>query len=208
MKLLLTLGATLVCASWSAQSLAGETDRNQLARDIEACASEENPLQRLVCYDEIAEALGEDVSAAVASDTDPAEATEEAGAEGREQARERQAEAEEQRARRLAEAEERAAEAERRAAEAEQRLQERESRETRPREITDKTYVTIVDSWQNPRGLWRFELDNGEVWQQTTSDSRFRFDPEQTHYIEPGRLSNFFFSHDDTNRRLRVQRAD
>lgn len=71
-----------------------------------------------------------------------------------------------------------------------------------------KRYVEIVEKWQNPRGLWRFRLADGAEWHQTEASQAFSFDDNADYYIERGMLNSFRLSHDNTNRSIRVRRAD
>lgn len=74
-------------------------------------------------------------------------------------------------------------------------------------ETLEKIEVEVVAKKEGPRGKWRIELTNGQVWKQTGSTTYFPWSEEDTYYIERGALNSFFFGRDGSNRRMRVQRV-
>lgn len=197
-----------------AVSMPAWSGESPVAERIQSCAEIQNPLERLVCFDELAQAL----AAAAAVKAEPAQAPQVAvrAAEPAVTPPEpivadpQPAQATYLAEQRAAEAERRAREAERRAQEAESRAQEAEARRqaqarSAGKPLEGKTYVTIDEAWQNSRGLWFFRLSNGQVWRQQES-GRFQFNPSARYYIEEGRfLNSYFMGTDGSNRRIRVQ---
>jgi len=229
-----------------------------LAEELKACSGITNVMERLVCYDDLAERADE-IAAGQRGAADArgrgagngqgrgqgagrelsqeaqqraeerrreAERRAEEGQqraeerrgeaegradEGRQRAEERRREAEE----RAEEARQRAEEAQRRAAEAERRAEEAERRANQEREqrqrsepITDKTYIEITDAWQNPRGLWRFQLDNGDVYEQISTDSRFQYQQGARYYLDPGFMNSLSLGRDGSNTKIRVRKRN
>lgn len=80
---------------------------------------------------------------------------------------------------------------------------EHKSKET---ESLERIEVEVVAKEEGPRGKWRIELANGQVWKQTGSTTYFPWSDQDTYYIERGALNSFFFGRDGSNRRMRVQR--
>ncbi|RUO32546.1 type VI secretion system-associated protein TagO [Aliidiomarina soli] len=78
----------------------------------------------------------------------------------------------------------------------------------RPAEDDSRRYINIVDSWQNPRGLWRFRTDEGAEWHQIESVRNFFYENDADYYIERGAMNSFMLSHDGSNRSIRVRRVD
>lgn len=206
------LASAAVSLTWL--SAPAWSDENSVSNRIQACAEIQNPLERLVCYDEIALELGAEVASGPArgqgqglgqgrGESQGQGAGLERAAEARSEAQQRADERAEAAERRAREAEARAQEAEARAQEAEARRQEQARSSGKP--IEGKEYVTIDEAWQNARGLWFFRLDNGQVWRQQEA-GRFNYDPNTRYYIEEGRfLNSYFMGTDGSNRRIRVQ---
>lgn len=84
----------------------------------------------------------------------------------------------------------------------------REHRRQLADDDSGKRYIQIEEKWQNPRGLWRFRLDDGAEWHQTEASQAFSFEDDASYYIERGMFNSFRLSHDNTNRSIRVRRAD
>lgn len=172
---------------------------NALSVRITACREIESSLERLDCYDRIARSL---------SNAGQTRSDVEDDRQGRSSSR-GQERAEDARAQ--------AAAAREAAAERQQRLQD-EARERRDDfgkehrgEFGDddqRRYVTIEESWQNPRGLWRFRTDDGAEWHQVQGGRYFALDADAAYYIERGALNSFRLSHEDTNRSINVRRVD
>lgn len=189
----------------SDQSIALQEDNqtgasnSALSARITACREIESSLARLDCYDRVARALT--TGSHTASDAQDDE-------QGRPSSR-GQARAEEARAL--------AAAAREASAERQQRSQD-EARERRDdfgkehrgdfSEDDQRRYVTIEESWQNPRGLWRFRTEDGAEWHQVQGGRYFALDADAAYYIERGALNSFRLSHDDTNRSINVRRVD
>lgn len=68
-------------------------------------------------------------------------------------------------------------------------------------------YIEITEAWQNPRGLWRFRLDDGAEWHQVQS-GYFDYQEDGRYYIERGMLNSFRLLRDGSNRNIRVRRVD
>ncbi|MCL4409546.1 MAG: hypothetical protein M1363_05865 [Gammaproteobacteria bacterium] len=177
---LTVFGASVAMSTAAAQGRPAVNDnQNQsLATQLRACAAISESTERLQCFDNLAARV------------DGAEA-----AARREDA--------------LRQAQERAAEAEARARAAEAREAQRraEAEERQRREPpSEKTYYDVIEVWQNPAGLQRMRLDNGQVWLQRSSADRVEIREGQRYFIEPGRIGNsFFMGADGSNRRMRVQ---
>lgn len=188
---------------------------HQLAQQLRACARIDSAIERLTCFDQLVAELP-----TAAGARGPAEQGQRGvgrganqqippgAARGEERSEQAQQEAEE----RVAAAERRAEEAERWLAQqraeqaqrqAEEQRAEEEARRNRP--PTEKTYYTIAEVWQNPRGLQRVRLDNGQVWEQISSDGNFEIREGEQYYIEPARFGGFFLGMDGSNRRMRVR---
>jgi hypothetical protein len=72
---------------------------------------------------------------------------------------------------------------------------------------SDRLSIAIKSKSKNARGYWVIETSDGQVWEQTEAGT-FLFKDDANYYIERGILSSFYFSHEDTNRRLKVRRID
>lgn len=213
---------------------ANDNQNQSLANQLRVCAAITGSTERLQCFDSLAARLeGDDQTRGAAASRGQARAAEarqqgiqqreaaHAERDAREQERdaraaEREVREEErgstgaaQRDEALRQAEARAAEAEARARAAEAREAQRraEAEERQRREPpSEKTYYEVVDVWQNPAGLQRMRMDNGQVWMQLSSADRVQIREGQRYFIEPGRVGNsFFIGADGSNRRMRVQ---
>jgi|GEM_PF-1747922 len=219
MKTIITTSlATILLIASTVASAQSDDKEQQLAAQLRACATINNALERLVCFDEVVENLANRTPAAAAQGQARAEQARQAAAERRDQPRitgqERAEQARQQGGEtELARAEARAAEAEARARAAEAREAEREARrraeeEQRQRREppSNKTYYEVLEVWQGPTGLLRMRLDNDQVWAQVSSGDRMQIREGQRYFIEPGRMGNsFFIGADNSNRRMRVQ---
>ncbi|MCC5880556.1 MAG: hypothetical protein JJU03_11760 [Idiomarina sp.] len=175
-----------------------------LSQRMLACRSIESAVERLDCFDRVARSL------------DTAGSDERAGSErargdaARTSAQARAAANREQADARQEEALQRAAEArEAGAARAEQGRSDNFGREHRrdPDADDDLRYVEITEAWQNPRGLWRFRMDDGSEWHQTQNE-RFQYDENANYFIERGILSSFRLGWEGSNRNIRIRRVD
>ncbi|RUO20252.1 hypothetical protein [Aliidiomarina haloalkalitolerans] len=229
---LTALGLTALMSTSAAQAqgrpAANDNQNQSLANQLRVCAAITGSTERLQCFDSLAARLeGDDqtrgAAAASRGQARAAEARlqgiqqrEAAHAERDARAAEREVREEErgstgaaQRDEALRQAEARAAEAEARARAAEAREAQRraEAEERQRREPpSEKTYYEVVDVWQNPAGLQRMRMDNGQVWMQLSSADRVQIREGQRYFIEPGRVGNsFFIGADGSNRRMRVQ---
>ena len=72
----------------------------------------------------------------------------------------------------------------------------------------EKLIVNGASRRQDPYGNWIITLDNGQVWKQTESVGYFSWKEEDTYYIERGALNSFFFGREGANRRFRVTRVE
>lgn len=190
-----------------------EEEASTLAEQMRACASISNAIERLVCFDDLVAALPAAARNAEEREAmrgrrdnqDRAQRDNQERARGQERAAQARIEAAERRA---AEAEARLeqerAEQQRAAAEAERRSSEA----ARNQPPSEKTYITVVEAWQNARGLWRFRLDNGQEWHQTSSEGGVRYREGVNYYIEPGSFGSYFLSSDNNNRRMRIRLVD
>ena len=211
------LATPVVAGQGNSQANQRAEGEHQLAQQLRACARIDSAIERLTCFDQLVAELP-----VAAGARGPAEQGQRGVGRGRganQQIPPGAARGEERSARAQQEAEERAAAAERRAEEAERRLAqqraeqaqrqaeeqraEEEARRNRP--PTEKTYYTIAEVWQNPRGLQRMRLDNGQVWEQISSDGNFEIREGEQYYIEPARFGGFFLGTDGSNRRMRVR---
>ncbi|RUO18965.1 hypothetical protein CWE08_10415 [Aliidiomarina iranensis] len=213
----------LVCAAIAIMGPSASANENsELAEEMRACAAISNAMERLVCFDDLTAELPEFAVAEEAREAGQTRGSERAAdAASAGQARAQQARGEALSSRERA-AQERIAAAERRAEEAEERLARQQSAQQRAEAEAErrreeaarnqppssKTYVSVAEAWQNPRGLWRFRLENGQVWEQTSSESGIRYRENQRYYIEPGAFGSFFLGTDANNRRMRVRLAD
>ncbi|EGN75400.1 Protein of unknown function (DUF3121) [Idiomarina sp. A28L] len=229
-KRLLLTGAVGLCMM--APAVAQE-EKPSLAEQMQECAAISNAIERLVCFDDLVASLPR----AGASRVEGAQRAAQAGARGQEQAAEAAQRGQETAAsaraatrgareagrsgrdeslnERERAAQERIEAAERRAAEAEERLARQQAAQQRAAEEaarnqppSEKTYITIEEAWQSARGLWRFRLDNGQEWHQTSSEAGVRYREGARYYIEPGRFGSYFLGSDDNNRRMRIHLVD
>lgn len=211
---LAVIGASGALSTAGAQGRSAVNDnqaQNQgLATQLHACAAISQSTERLQCFDNLAARVGR-AEAAARGQARAAEARQQ-GIEQREARGNTAEQSEEAAARRdeaLRQAEARAAEAEARARAAEareaQRRAEAEERQRRERP-SEKAYYEVIEVWQNPAGLQRMRLDNGQVWLQLSSADRVQIREGQRYFIEPGLVGNsFFMGADGSNRRMRVQ---
>ena len=211
------LATPVVAGQGNSQANQRAEGEHQLAQQLRACARIDSAIERLTCFDQLVAELP--VAAGARGPTEQGQRGIGRGRGANQQIPPGAARGEERSERAQQEAEERAAAAERRAEEAEQRLAqqraeqaqrqaaeqraEEEARRNRP--PTEKTYYTIAEVWQNPRGLQRVRLDNGQVWEQISSDGNFEVREGEQYYIEPARFGGFFLGTDGSNRRMRVR---
>lgn len=69
----------------------------------------------------------------------------------------------------------------------------------------DKIYATVVKVTKDGRKKRVFTMDNGQVWRQTQSDS-LKIKQGDVIYIDRGILGSFYMSKDDVNRKFKVKR--
>jgi len=207
----LVLATPVVAGQYNSQANERAEGEHQFAQKLRACARIDSAIERLTCFDQLVAELPTAAGAREPAEQGQRGANEQIPpgvARGEERSERAQQEAEE----RAAAAERRAEEAERRLAQqraeqaqrqaAEQRAEE-EARRNRP--PTEKTYYTIAEVWQNPRGLQRMRLGNGQVWEQISSEGNFEIREGEQYYIEPARFGGFFLGTDGSNRRMRVR---
>lgn len=199
-----------------------------LAEQMRECSAISNAIERLVCFDDLVASLPA-AQAGTRGQQQAAEAAQrgqETAANAREAARAARETGRSGREASIADREqgvqERLEAAERRAAEAEQRLQQQQAEQRRAaaeaerrnaeaarnQPPSEKTYITIDEAWQSARGLWRFRLDNGQEWHQTSSEGGVRYREGVRYYIEPGSFGSYFLGSDDNNRRMRIRLVD
>lgn len=185
-KATLLAAALLLLALPNAQA---EEKRESLSERLVNCRAIDSALERLDCYDQVtrnlnADAAGHDISLRRGD----------RGEDAREQAQQR---AQEQRDR-----------AESQRSEAREQASSNFGREHRnQRTDEDVRYVEIIESWQGPRGLWRFRMADGAEWHQTQS-GHFQFDEDETYFIRRGVLNSFMLGQESNNRSIRVRRVD
>lgn len=160
--------------------------------EMQRCAAIEDSLERLVCYDNLAEKhqqMGHMMSANKGS---------EKGQKMRAEKAQKRAERKHDKAMNKA-----------------KRGQKMESSESRfgmehrsnpDDENLDKIIVEVAERSEGPYGKWTITLKNGQVWKQTEDVGYFSWD-EDTYYIERGALNSFFFGREGANRRFRVKRV-
>ena len=131
------------------------------------CAQIKNPLERLVCFDDLAAGKAIAYKGPAPSATAPAATgTSTPVAEfGREH------------------------------------LANADDKETGP----SKVAITVVRYSKDMRGLLQIETNDGQVWQQTSSEA-FPFDPKASYFSERGALSSYYLGRTDLNARTRVRR--
>ncbi|RUO76779.1 hypothetical protein [Pseudidiomarina taiwanensis] len=71
----------------------------------------------------------------------------------------------------------------------------------------DMIYVVVVNAREDAYGKWVLELDNGQKWRQTDSQT-FRIQENEEYYIERGLLNSFYLGREGQNRRIQVRRVD
>lgn len=229
---LTALGLTVLMSTPAVQAqgrpAANDNQNQSLANQLRVCAAITGSSERLQCFDSLSARLeGDDqtrgAAAASRGQARAAEARQQgiqqreaAHAERDARAAEREAREEERDATGAARRDEALRQAEARAAEAEARARAAEAREAQRRAEaeerqrreppSEKTYYEVIDVWQNPAGLQRMRMDNGQVWMQLSSADRVQIREGQRYFIEPGRVGNsFFIGADGSNRRMRVQ---
>ncbi|MGE6648732.1 hypothetical protein ACQKE0_05580 [Shewanella colwelliana] len=75
------------------------------------------------------------------------------------------------------------------------------------KEEIDKLYLTVKSVSKDPRGTLKISFENGQVWKQNDS-RRFKIKAGETVYIETGALGSFLLGRDDSNSTIRVKRLD
>lgn len=171
--------STAVVALFSHPVVAQSVSDERLA----TCAQIENPLQRLVCFDELA-ANGNYQQA------------EQSQANNRGRGKGRGAERSQGRGQDRGQSESNRADD-----------FGREHRQERQSEDADKRYIEIVKTTKDPYGRWIFELANGQRWQQTDSNT-YQLPDGVDYYIERGVLNSFYLGRSDINSRIKVKRID
>lgn len=71
--------------------------------------------------------------------------------------------------------------------------------------VIEKVYMDIASVKKDPYGALIITFTNGQVWKQTESKS-FKLKSGETVYIEKGALSSFILSSDSRNSSIRVKR--
>ncbi|RUO29337.1 hypothetical protein CWE12_10165 [Aliidiomarina sedimenti] len=164
-----------------ASDAAANAEENSLLMQLQNCRRIDSSVERLDCYDRLARTQQTDEPSRAAA---RAERAEEARLEAAAQQQSRRDNAQQRR--------------------------DDFGREhlARPAEDDTRRYITIVDSWQNPRGLWRFRTEEGAEWHQIESVRNFFYESDADYYIERGAMNSFMLSHDGSNRSIRVRRVD
>lgn len=156
---------------------------------LQRCAAIEDSLQRLVCYDELAQqqAAQQRVTKNNAREKGKGQNH---GQQGAEQARQKGQQMRNKNADR-----------------SEQRFG-LEHKNAKDMEALDKLVVEVESRRQDPYGNWIITLKNGQVWEQIESVGYFSWKENDTYYIERGALNSFFFGREGANRRFRVTRVE
>lgn len=156
--------------------------------DLQRCAAIEDSLERLVCYDNLAEQQMQQRRS---------EQGQEASKHGQRVAEQARQKGQQMRAKKAQKSKD----------EAEQRFG-LEHKNADEMDDIDKLVVEIANRRQDPYGNWVITLKNGQVWKQTESVGYFSWDDNDTYYIERGALNSFFFGREGANRRFRVTRVN
>jgi len=171
MKQFIVLAGVVAALTWSSSTAAQD-----ITNGLAACASIKNPLERLVCFDDLAAGN----SATTADAYAPAAKAAGKGLGNGRAVGKNKNESEFGREH-LA------------------RNSDGEDGEE------DKIYITIVSHSENGLGKLRFETSTGQVWQQVSSE-RFAIDTSGKYYLERGLMSSYYLGRDGQNRRTQVKR--
>ncbi|CUA85668.1 hypothetical protein [Pseudidiomarina woesei] len=175
MKQFMVLAGVVAALTWSFS-----TQAQDLSSELAACASIKNPLERLVCFDDIAAGKS---ATSVGANPDAAKGAAKAAGKGLGNARavgKKEAESEF-------------------GSEHLARNSEGDDGDE------DKIYITIVSHSENGLGKIRFETSNGQVWQQVSAE-RFAIDTSGKYYLERGLMSSYYLGREGQNRRTQVKR--
>ena len=178
-----TLLLLMASASLSIPALAQQSALQQ-------CAAIEDSLQRLVCYDNLAEKQAK--AQGKTKKQQHGQAVAEKARQKGEQMKDWNASADDKTEKK----------------EVMERRFGMEHKATQGSEGVDKLVVDVASRQQDPYGNWIIILSNGQVWKQTESVGYFRWDADDTYYIERGALNSFFFGREDATRRFRVTRVE
>lgn len=184
-----TLLLLMASASLSIPALAQQSEMQQ-------CAVIDDSLQRLACYDNLAEkqakGQGNVQAQGKMKNQQHGQAVAEKARQKGQQMKDRNASADEETDKK----------------EVMERRFGMEHKVTQGSEGVDKLVVDVASRQQDPYGNWIITLSNGQVWKQTESVGYFRWDADDTYYIERGALNSFFFGREDATRRFRVTRVE
>lgn len=150
-----------------------QAQSQELEQKLAICAGINNPLERLVCFDDVV--AGKQMNAVASQPNANASPKAKANAPRRGNSK------------------------------ANDFGREHIETDDRPADSEDKIYIDIVKHSENAFGYLRIETADGQVWQQTSSDS-FRFDPNAEYYLERGLLSSYYLGRTDRNARTQVKR--
>lgn len=181
MKNLVVMSAfVVVLASISHSSKAQAQSQSVNPEQLAECAAIKNPVQRLVCYDEVVSGSG---VATVAS-------------QGASKGASRAAQASQGRSQQPTKSER-----------SDERDLEAEFGLPVETERLKRLDVEIASKQQTPRGQWIITLENGQVWKQT--DYRRHVLPsDASYFIEAGVSTNFFLGRKGSNSRVSVERIE
>lgn len=68
-------------------------------------------------------------------------------------------------------------------------------------------FLDIADMWEYKRGMWKFRLVNGEVWQQTEISTGFPFETDRNYYFQKGMFEVHYLRTPGLNTRVRMKLA-
>lgn len=173
-KLIVFMSAALASGSVMAQQ-----------SGLQRCADIEDSLERLVCYDNLAQQQAEQRHERVQGQTHGQQVAEQARKKGQQKRANKQHRGHSN------------------AAEERFGMEHKNADEL---ENFNKLVVELESREQDPYGYWIITLKNGQVWKQTEDVGYFSWDEDDVYYIERGALNSFFFGREGVNRRFRVTR--
>ncbi|QJR80509.1 hypothetical protein CA267_006830 [Alteromonas pelagimontana] len=78
--------------------------------------------------------------------------------------------------------------------------------EQRQEEEADRIDAKVAEVSEGVRGEMIITLDSGMVWRQVSPEAGIRLETGQEIYIEKGMFGSFYLSYEDINRRIKVKR--
>lgn len=66
-------------------------------------------------------------------------------------------------------------------------------------------FLNVTEMWEYKRGLWKFRLVNGEVWQQTEISTGFPFANDRNYYFQKGMFDAHYLRTPGLNTRVRMK---